>query len=47
MTVNISKVTDLTLIWWTSLGSRLTPPPPPPPLLSLLEADAVTSPTQD
>lgn len=43
MTVNISKVTDLTLIWWTSLGSRLTPPP----LLSLLEADAVTSPTQD
>lgn len=40
MTVNISKVTDLTLIWWTSLGSRLTPP-----LLSLLEA--VTSPTQD
>lgn len=46
MTVNISKVTDLTLIWWTSLGSRLTTPPPPP-LLSLLEADAVTSPTQD
>lgn len=45
MTVNISKVTDLTLIWWTSLGSRLTTPPPP--LLSLLEADAVTSPTQD
>lgn len=44
MTVNISKVTDLTLIWWTSLGSRLTTPPP---LLSLLEADAVTSPTQD
>lgn len=41
MTVNISKVTDLTLIWWTSLGSRLTTP------LSLLEADAVTSPTQD